>query len=275
MTKAKRSFKKAGQTPPKGALTEAAVNGNALAVKNLLLRGASVGERNDDGETPLLAAAAAGSKECVRLLIDAQADCNAKDNGGETPLIAAVDRDNAACAELLLQHGAKVDEPRANGMTPLLKAIYNQSAELALLLIGKGAKVDQETSEGEPVLVLSAVQGPAMNVVSMALLNEGAVVNSFGPWGLTPLVAAAINDNVELARFLIRKGADLEKRVDGRTPLETAAAEGSAGVVEVIKEAFADRERERVDAIQKTADSFNTGLKKPIVAGKPLMFKPR
>ena len=135
MAKARKAFKKATQMPPKGALIEAAVSGNALAVTNLLARGASVDERNDDGATPLLAAAAAGSKECVRLLIEAQADCNAKDNGGDTPLIAAVDMDAPACAEILLQHGAKVDEPRASGMTPLQRAIHLKfstgSAELS------------------------------------------------------------------------------------------------------------------------------------------------
>ncbi|MDE2674014.1 MAG: ankyrin repeat domain-containing protein, partial [Paracoccaceae bacterium] len=53
---------------------------------------ADVNAGDNDGITPLLAAAVLGHEVIVRMLIEAGADVNAGNNGGITPLHFAADR---------------------------------------------------------------------------------------------------------------------------------------------------------------------------------------
>lgn len=58
--------------------------------KALIDQGADVNAANDEGLTPLHAAASRDSVDVVRLLLDASADVAAADSKGETPLYKAV-----------------------------------------------------------------------------------------------------------------------------------------------------------------------------------------
>ena len=64
---------------------------------------------DDEGHTPLHAAASRNSVDIVRLLLDAGADVNARSNKGETPLLNAVANTTPAklfIVRLLREHGA-------------------------------------------------------------------------------------------------------------------------------------------------------------------------
>ena len=75
-----------------------------------------------------------------------------------------------------------------------------------------------------------------------ALLAEGADVNAAQGDGMTALHWAAEHGDAELARMLLRAGANLSAvtRIGAYTPLHVAARAGSAPVLELLVEAGAD-----------------------------------
>ena len=90
------------------ALHVAALRGDAGKVRNLLLFGAAVNQRNDAGCTPLHSACfrGAGDPECVKLLLRAGADVDAVSGNGLTALAMACILGHGDCVRLLLLAGA-------------------------------------------------------------------------------------------------------------------------------------------------------------------------
>ena len=95
--------------------------------------------REDDGTTPLHAAAWKGLPEMVRLLIDREADVNAmsvNEHYGGSPLHAAAHGNHKEVAELLIAAGADVNVVSANGRTPLEETEIHKAVKVARLLEG-------------------------------------------------------------------------------------------------------------------------------------------
>ena len=122
-------------------------------MKLLLAAGADADERESDGDSPLLWAAACGSSaETVRLLLEAGADPNVVGDmeGKTTPLISAVGEEKLEMVKLLLDAGAdpnlevfEVDEEtgeKYEEMTPLHMAQWCENEEIIALLKAAGAR---------------------------------------------------------------------------------------------------------------------------------------
>ena len=276
MSKTTKTFNEtAARKPAPQALGNAAKHGWDKFVTSLIERGADLEAPDADGMTPLMLAVHNRHLGCARLLIDAGADVNAKDPGGDTALIIAADKGNLECAEMLIAKGAEIDARRANGNSALLTAIDKEHVEFALALIQKGSGVGQETPGGEPVLAFAAAKGAKVNAVSYGLINKGASVDAFGPSGATPLIWAAAGDNIELAQFLVKKGANLDIKSQDKTAIDIAREKGYRKIVEILVEGYAERERQREAAIQRAADGFSEGLEKSIAPSRPITFKPK
>jgi ankyrin repeat protein len=69
-----------------------------------------VNAKDDNGWTPLHAAAREGHKEIVELLIANGADVNAKDEDDRTALDWAIKHKQTETADLLRKHGGKTGE---------------------------------------------------------------------------------------------------------------------------------------------------------------------
>ena len=181
-----------GHTP----LAEAVKVADRRMVKALLDAGAGVESANLDGETALMLAIKTGTLPIVQMLIDAGANVNAMEKQhNQTALMYAAAADNHAgdMVKLLLSKGADVrprglaydwpthisEEPRVQyrpfgGLTALLYAARDGCYDCAEALIAKGADV---------------------NVPTM-------------PEGVTPLMIALDNDNNDIARLLLDRGAN-------------------------------------------------------------------
>jgi ankyrin repeat protein len=66
----------------------------------------------------------------------------------------------------------------------------------------------------------------------MLLIDSGADIASVDKFGTTPLHATAIVNDLELAKVLVKKGADLNaKTKDGQTALDLAKKKNSTEVL--------------------------------------------
>jgi len=93
-------------------LVNEATNGDANAVRALLVKGANINAKDSRGETALMHASYYGYIEVVQLLIEKGAEIGLRSNSGETALQLAKVRNHAEVAQLLEQALAR--DPRTN-----------------------------------------------------------------------------------------------------------------------------------------------------------------
>jgi uncharacterized protein len=230
-------------TEPDGttALHYAAHAGDATLVAALLRARADPDARNEFGATPLQEAAAMGHAEVIRLLLKAGADVESRNPEGQTALMVAARTGRVEAAKWLLKAGAKVNEKESwGGQSALMWAAAQGQADMVRLLVRAGADVNARgairdwqrrvTSEPRPKglnrggltpLLYAAREGHIE--VARALLDGGADIDLADPDQVTPLVLALMNLRFDFAAFLIDRGADVDRwDLFGQTPLYVA-----------------------------------------------------
>lgn len=189
----------------RGSFIEVLKTGDLTEIRDVLnYEPGLAASRDEQGATPLLAAASKGYKEAAELLLAKGADVNAKDEDGVTPLYKAALMGHKDMAELLLAHGANVNLKDENGVTPLYKAAEEGHKDVAELLLDKGADVNAMSKNGGTPLYEAAESG-SKEVVEL-LLARGADVNAKNGSGETPLHAAAENGHKDVAELLRQHG---------------------------------------------------------------------
>ena len=201
--------------------------GGVMPVLNLLLsievpagdgawRALDVNGQVRNGDRALHAACRrAGNAPAIQLLIHAAADVNALGHDKETPLHRACSRKigDIAMVRLLLQHGALVDAKDRDKDTSLHRALRLAEAGKRRAIVG-------------------------------ALLERGACVNKANARRELPLHVACELGDTELARSLIRHGADIEGSSvfapaglsvrHGSRPIHVASRFGHRDILEML-----------------------------------------
>jgi ankyrin repeat protein len=188
---------------------------------------------------PVADAAMRGDATAVRALISQKADVNAPQGDGGTALHWAVFRGDKALVDLLIRAGANAKAANRAGATPLWLASVNGDAPIIEALLAAGADPNEKLPLGRSPLMVAARTG---NVAAMTvLIDKGADVNARETLrGTTPLMWAADEGHAPAAKLLIDRGADIKARSNpaqrGRGPAlgkandprKAVAAQGAA-----------------------------------------------
>lgn len=193
--------------------------------------------------TPLYKAAAEGRTEIVRYLIGHGANVNFRGTEwGHTPLSEAAGRGFDDVVDMLIKAGADPKVKDRNGYTAFATAALGGQFDMAEALL-KYSDVNGTDSYGN-TLVMAATTTGEIEAIRW-LVGKGADVNKVSQLeygGRTALVAAAAVGAVESARTLLELGANPHlKMKDGSTALSHAqkAQPPNAELIEMIQAALA------------------------------------
>ncbi|KAM0870981.1 hypothetical protein ACQ4PT_039674 [Festuca glaucescens] len=158
------------------------------------------------GVSALHIAALRGRLEICSYLVEGLGvDANVADEYGRTPLFLTTLSKKVCCATYLLDHGANPDKSCHDGISPLHQATVSGDCKMVKLLLAKGAYVDLEAHCG------------------------------------TPLHVAATKDHDAAMKILLDHNADVNKMVNGKTPMIAALDAGSKKCILLLYKAGADR----------------------------------
>jgi ankyrin repeat protein len=243
--------------------TEAVASGDAAAVRTLVQQRADVNALLADGSTALHWAVRADDLETTALLLGAGANVKAANRYGVTPLYLACVNGNAAMIRKLLDAGADANSANARGETVLMIAARTGTPDALQVLLDRGAAVNAKDGVSEETALMWAVRENHADAVRL-LLTRGAEVNARttvikdppkttgnlqgigraqnGPapvpmGGVTPLLYAARDGRLDLARMLIAAGADINAvEANGTSPLVVAIINGHIDVAQFLLE---------------------------------------
>jgi len=239
-----------GVTP----LAMACLYGHVPIVERLLKAGADAKERGPNGETTLMFAARNGNPQLIKVLLAAGAEVNATENlRVTTALMWAVEQRHPEAVKALLTGGANPNAksggaglPRnymANRVnTTNVKAAQDRRRRAADAGRTYEQQLEWERQQAPPpqapqrqtpagVQPRQSVDGQPEedNEVAVAGLVGG------GGGGLSPLVFAAREGDIESARALLDAGADVNQTTEYRwTPLLTAVNNRNYGLASLL-----------------------------------------
>jgi ankyrin repeat protein len=228
--------------PPGTQFAVAIENHDADAVKALLASGASTETLIDYGEhkiTPLIKAAWEGDADIVKVLLAAGAKVNAQaSDTGETALLNAVSNKFTPVVKILLDAGADVSVKNRFNFNALNTAVAANDQDLAALLLDHGANLEAESSTLTPLMFAAS----AGNVDMIRfLVKRGAKVNHASKEsGQTALISAIIGGKADAVQALVDLKADVNARLKGGdSPLKLAMKGDQDDVVKILKAAGA------------------------------------
>jgi ankyrin repeat protein len=249
----------------------ASLAGNSRIIDRLINAGADARQTGPAGETMLMLAARNGSPDAIKTLAAAGVDVNAKEPiRGTTALMWAAEQRHPAAVNALLQ--AKADFAAKSGpaglprnyMAPRLDPESVQSANRIRAEAAKAGRTYEEQLEFEErngAIVVhrlnpsaapaqqaaSAVRRPDVPAPPAEEDNPDVVVAGLvgsGGGGLTALVFAAREGDLESAKLLVEAGADVNQTTEyGWTPLLTATNNRHYKLAEYLIEHGADVNR--------------------------------
>ena len=157
--------------------------------------------------------------------------------GSYEDFFIAIKQDDAKAVTTLLKRGFDPNTVDPKGLNGLYIAIRDQSLHAAEALIDwPKTNIEIRTAQDESPLMMAALKGNLE--LARKLIDRGADVNKTG-W--TPLHYAATNGHLPLIELLLDQSAYIDaESPNGSTPLMMAAHYGTPAAVKLLLEAGAD-----------------------------------
>jgi len=176
--------------------------------------------------------------DVVKELLAHGANPNARMYGDWTAFVLACREGDVKIARQLLVAGADVNLPRSyNGDTPLMQAAAYMPAEFVNEIIAKGAQVNVMTRDGDTAAGWAAFGGKLENL--KVLVEHGAEINTrvgkLVGWPGRPLGAAVSGGHVSMVDFLVAHGGDVNTTDNhGKSLLMYAVANNQVDVAKLL-----------------------------------------
>ncbi|NXP52700.1 ASB18 protein, partial [Heliornis fulica] len=204
--------------------------GHSACLRHLLRRGADP-DLAPGGLGPLHEACLGGHTDCVELLLEHKADPNLRNDEGLAPLHLCTTQDSLgrrAWQTWLKIRFCSCDYPELGcGETALHVAARHCLCDHARLYLRHGARVDARSAREETALGILCGRAPSAGETCLQLCRllaaHGADIDARDEARRSPLHKACGAANASLARFLLRRGADVNAiDYDGVSPLGCA-----------------------------------------------------
>ncbi|OJJ19531.1 hypothetical protein BKI52_22250 [marine bacterium AO1-C] len=234
----------------------AATGHKTTIIAQLLIKyGADVDIQDKNGDPVIHWTAYNGNVPYTRLLLEHKANLHLKSKHANGAMEVALKEWHTPVSDLLLAYGHSIHQV-APQHKPLIKAVKNNDLVTLESMLTK-ENANTKDGAGSPLLIVAAEKGylemvklllaqkariNAMNAVGHTALNravffgqaavvkyllqKGANVNQTDQrFALTPLMAAARKNRLELAKLLLEKGANINDKntIDHFTPIVWAA----------------------------------------------------
>jgi uncharacterized protein len=200
--------------------------------------------QNKSGFTALWYASRNENLEMTKILFNNGSKINIPDSTGASILTTTIEHKNYDVLDFLVSNGADINFADKRGFTPLMTAIgfCNKDEDKAIKYIEKfltfKPKLNYIPIEDSALHVATRVR--SVGTVKL-LLDNGANIDITSPASKrTALYTAAISKNMDVGKYLIKRGAKIEIPDNvGYTPLIAASIQADPEMVQLLVESGA------------------------------------
>ncbi|KAK7574303.1 hypothetical protein V9T40_011494 [Parthenolecanium corni] len=186
------------------------------------------------GETALHIACRNGCEESVLILLQNGCDPYIVTLEEESALHIAVDMGNSKMVSALMDYPKNINCGNWQRFTPLHEAVLGGHVEIISILLANKARVFVTDCEGNLPLHW-ACSKRNFDIVRRLVESDLTTINVVNFEGITPLMMASKNHDVEDVRFLLENGAKMEICDKyGRMALHFAADQGNAPLLQFL-----------------------------------------
>ena len=151
------------------------------------------------------------------------------------------------------------NEVKAGAYEDFFRAIELDQPQVVHNLLKRGFDPNTPDPQGQPALIV-AIRKPSPKAAEVLIRWPKTRLNAQNPHDETPLMMAAFDNQLGLAKLLIEKGADVNKT--GWTPLHYAATKGHVEMMKLLLEmhAYIDAESPNGTTPLMMAAHYGTAL---------------
>ncbi|KAI0544424.1 ankyrin repeat-containing domain protein [Xylaria curta] len=192
----------------------------------------NLGQRDDEGNTALHKIDAATPLAITKLLVNAGADVRTFNDKGYTALMVALEAGNIEVCRYLFSKSVSLSGTSNISPGLLHRAVFGANLDLIKMVIQAGADVNEiDPRTGETPLYTHLTGTPSIAIVQYLVNTCKTDINLAGGDLGYPIMQACRTTNLEIIRFLVEAGADVNvKDRAGRSPIHLFYYTGSNDV---------------------------------------------
>lgn len=191
----------------------AVVKKDLVLLTKLINNEGNINLKDNDGSTLMDYAIENKSSQIIKFLIENDFDATYINKEEKANLLSYAilhDVNDKKVLELIL-NGSDVNNKDLMNKTPLMYACENRSLSIISELIKKGAKLTDKHSDGSsPIHFLALNKEVDVKSSAELLLKNGAKLEDKNMVGNTPLMLASAFNNLELVKFYLEQGAQID-----------------------------------------------------------------